>query len=278
MTAAAPVTTGAVNVLAALLEARTGQQIAANRSWRIDTSLKPLLIERGIDTIEQLVGQLLDGRDTTVGDRIVDAMLNQESSFFRDAGVIEATVAAVRAIAPGTPRIWSAGCAAGQEPLSLAMTFAEGDGARPEIIASDVSASAIARARIGRFNQFEIQRGLPIRRMMRWFEPDGGDWVASPDLLKLMSFRRHNLVADRSPPGPFDAVYCRNVLFYLTPALRTQVLDKIADVMRPGGLLVLGAGETVIGQTERFVPSRRFRGFYEAIAPSKESRAVYNAS
>lgn len=277
MTAARVSTTGAVNVLAALLEARTGQQIAANRSWRIDTSLKPLLIERGIDTIEQLVGQLLDGRDPAVGDRIVDAMLNQESSFFRDAGVIESTVAAVREIAPGVPRVWSAGCAAGQEPLSLAMAFAEGEGEKPAIVASDVSAAAIARARVGRFNQFEIQRGLPIRRMMRWFEPDGGDWVASPDLLTLVSFRRHNLVADRPPPGPFDAVFCRNVLFYLTPALRTQVLDKIAGVLRPGGLLVLGAGETVIGQTERFVPSRRFRGFYEAVAPAVEPRAVYNA-
>ncbi|UVO52216.1 protein-glutamate O-methyltransferase CheR [Sphingomonas sp. SUN019] len=278
MTGLPPATTGAVNVLAALLEARTGQQIAANRSWRIDTSLKPLLVERGLDTIEQLVGQLLDGRDTAVGDRIVDAMLNQESSFFRDAGVIESTAAAVREIATGVPRIWSAGCAAGQEPLSLAMAFAEGDGARPEIIASDVSAATIARARAGRFNQFEIQRGLPIRRMMQWFEPDGADWVAAPDLLKMVSFRRHNLVADRPPPGPFDAIFCRNVLFYLTPALRTQVLDRIATAMRPGGLLVLGAGETVIGQTERFVPSRRFRGFYEAVTPPAEPRAVYNAS
>lgn len=271
------VSTGAANVLAALLEARTGQQIAANRSWRIDTSLKPLLAERGVDTIEQLVAQLLDGRDPAIGDRIVDAMLNQESSFFRDAGILEAVAAAVRETGQTRLRIWSAGCATGQEPLSLAMLFAEDGGAAPDIVASDVSAAALARARTGRFSQFEIQRGLPIRRMMRWFEPDGGDWIASPDLLKLVSFRRHNLVADRPPPGPFDAILCRNVLFYLSPALRAQVLDQIATVLRPGGLLVLGAGETVIGQTDRFVPSRRFRGFYEATPPGQEQRAVYNA-
>ena len=252
---------GASNILAALLEARTGQHIAANRSWRIDTALRPLLAERGLTTIDQLVGQLLDGQDPNVGDRIVDAMLNQESSFFRDAGVIENAVAAIRVTHDGVriarPRIWCAGCATGQEPLSIAMLFAEASGAVvPEIIATDVSEAALIRARVGRFNHFEIQRGLPIRRLMTWFAQDGADWLAAPELLRMVSFRRQNLAADRAPAGQFDAIFCRNVLFYLTPKHRAEVLDRLAGALRPGGLLVLGAGETVIGQSDRFAPSR----------------------
>lgn len=270
---------GAVNILAALMEARTGQHMSSNRSWRVDTALRPLLVERGLTSIEQLVGQLLDGKDPTVGERIVDAMLNQESSFFRDAGVLEAAIAAIRETAERSrsarPRIWCAGCATGQEPLSLAMLFAEAkDAVMPEIVATDVSTGALARARAGRFNHFEIQRGLPIRRLMTWFTQHGEEWVASPELLRAISFRRLNLVADGVPGGQFDAILCRNVLFYLTPKHRADVLERIAGALRPGGLLVLGAGETVIGQTDRFTPSRRYRGFYELVAPSTGARVV----
>ena len=268
-----PASAGAVGVFAALLEARTGQHIAANRVWRIDTALRPLLIERGAASVDELVRQVLSGDDPMLADRIVDALLNQETSFFRDGGVIDAAAEAVASLAQA-PRLWCAGCATGQEPLSLAMAFAERGGTLPEIVATDVSATAIARGRTGRFSQFEIQRGLPVRRMLRWFTQDGDDWVADPDLVRGISWRRQNLVADPAPSGRFDAVLCRNVLFYLAPSLRAKVLDSIAASLKADGLLVLGAGETVIGQSERFVPSRRFRGLYE-IAP--ETKPVYMA-
>ena len=134
----------------------------------------------------------------------------------------------------------------------------------PEIVASDVSEAAMARARAGVFSQFEIQRGLPVRRMIRWFDNVAEDWIARPELMRLISFRRMNLVADPLPIGRFDMILCRNVLMYLSPTLRRQVLDRFATVLRPGGWLVLGAGETVIGQTEAFRPSIAHRGLYEA--------------
>ncbi|GAA0301146.1 protein-glutamate O-methyltransferase CheR [Sphingomonas oligophenolica] len=262
---------GALNVLAALLESRTGQQIAANREWRIETALKPLLRERGFESLDELVRDLL--RRPDLADQVVDVLLNQESSFFRDAAVLEMIGEAVedmRAESPGRRlRIWSAGCSIGQEPLSLAMLFTERDeisGAlSPEIVATDVSEAALNRARSGRYSQFEIQRGLPVRRMMRWFDSVGIDWVAKPELVRQISFRKLNLVADPLPIGRFDVILCRNVLLYLSPALRRRVLDRLAEVARPGGLLVLGAGETVIGQTEAFRPSPRYRGLYEPV-------------
>ena len=270
----------ALNVFSALLEARTGQQIASYRSWRVDTALKPLLRDRKLDTLDQLVGLLLDGRDSTIGDQIVDALVNQETSFFRDAPVFDMVVEAVAAVeAEGRrARIWCAGCSTGQEPLSLAMLFAERAEAgkpMPEIVATDVSDAAVARTRAGKYTQFEIQRGLPIRRMMRWFDADGSDWAAKAELTRLVTARRQNLVADRPPAGMFDVVLCRNVLLYLSAAAKAEVFDRFATALRPGGTLVLGAGETVIGQTRLFEPSRRLRGFYErASLPSPAHRAA----
>lgn len=271
---------GANGVLAALLAARTGQRLDANRAWRLDTTLKPILRERGLADLDGLVSLLLDGSDRGVGDQIVDALLNQETSFFREAPVFDTLMEVMKAVeAEGRrPRIWSAGCSTGQEPLSLAMLLAERRDETgvpmPEIVATDVSEVALARGRSGRFTQFEIQRGLPIRRMMRWFDGQGDDWVAKPDLVAQVTFRRMNLVVDRPPAGLFDVVLCRNVLFYLDPGPRLAVFERLAAALRPGGLLVLGAGETVIGQCPAFEPSRRYRGMYEAVGePAKARRA-----
>ncbi|OYY72374.1 protein-glutamate O-methyltransferase CheR [Sphingomonas sp. 28-63-12] len=262
-----------MTVVAALLEARTGQQIAANRTWRIETALKPVLRVRGLETLDQLVAELLADQTGIVADQIVDALLNQESSFFRDSGVLDMVVEAIdqrQEEGQRRLRIWSAACSTGQEPLSLAMLFADRlaqtGKAEPEILATDVSEAAISRARAARYSQFEIQRGLPVRQMIKWFEAADSDWVAHPELVRKINFRRHNLVGDPAPIGRFDIVLCRNVLLYLSPTLRKRVFDLLAQVVRPGGLLVLGAGETVIGQTGAFVPSPQFRGLYERIA------------
>ncbi|OQW73907.1 MAG: chemotaxis protein CheR [Proteobacteria bacterium ST_bin13] len=262
-------------VVASLLEARTGQQIAANRTWRIETALKPVLRVRGHDCLDQLVAELFDDQTGVIADQIVDALLNQESSFFRDSGVLDMVVTAVdqrQQECDRRPRIWSAACSTGQEPLSLAMLFAdrfETTGkAEPEILATDVSDAAITRARAARYSQFEIQRGLPVRQMIKWFEASGSDWIAQSSLVRKINFRRHNLVGDPAPVGYFDIVLCRNVMLYLSPVLRKRVFDLLAQVVRPGGLLVLGAGETVIGQTEAFSPSPHFRGLYERGAQS----------
>lgn len=255
---------GGANVLAALLEARTGQRLAADRAWRIGTAVRTLLAELSLDHVDQLASRVVEGRDPDLGDRVVDALLNQETSFFRDAGVIEAAVEALATLAPRPRmRIWSAACSTGQEPLSLAMLLAEGGGTMPEILATDVSAAAIARARAGVYTQFEIQRGLPIRRLMQWFTGEGNRWIASTELTGTIGYRRHNLVADPTPAGGFELILCRNVLFYLAPATREQVLASLAKALKPDGLLLLGAGETVIGQSPLLRPSRRVRGMYE---------------
>ncbi len=261
---------GAAGVIVALLEQRTGQQLDIGRNWRIDSTLQPLLRERSLGSIDELVARMVVDADPGLADAVVDALLNQETSFFRDAAVIElvAQAAADMAREAGDRRlrIWSAACSTGQEPLSLAMLFTERHLQTgmpiPEIRATDLSARVLARARAGRYTQFEIQRGLPIRRMVQWFDPRDDMWEAKAELRYRILYAVHNLIADPLPPGRFDIVLCRNVLLYLSPDMRRLVLDRLATALRPGGLLVLGAGETVIGQTDALVPSERYRGLY----------------
>ncbi|MET4896948.1 protein-glutamate O-methyltransferase CheR [Sphingomonadaceae bacterium jetA1] len=264
-----PASNNAIAVLAALLEARTGQQIASHRSSRVDTVLLPLMRERRFDTLDQLVLALLDGRDPPLANRVIDALVNGETSFFRDQMVFDQVVAlAAAAERDGRrARIWSAGCSTGQEPLSLAMLFAErhemSGAPMPEIVATDVSEAAIQRAKSGCFTQFEVQRGLPIRRLVHWFEGQpNGEWTARPELLRHVSFRQMNLIGDAPPGGAFDAILCRNVMLYLAPGPKARAFRTLASALRDTGGLLLGAGETVIGQTSLFQIRSDLRGVY----------------
>ncbi len=259
----------AMGMIAGLLEQRTGQQIAPSRAWRLEASLKPILRDLNLGSLDALVSQLIVADDRALSDLVVDALLNQETSFFRDAAVIDMVADAAAAIRRDAPtrrlRIWSSGCSTGQEPLSLAMALHErglGNDA-VEIVATDVSAGAIARAKAARYSQFEIQRGLSVHRMMTWFDGEGAEWTARRDLVQRIQHRRHNLVLDPPPPGGFDIILCRNVLLYFLPEVRRTVFTGLARAARPAGLLVLGAGETVIGQTELFAPTKTWRGLYE---------------
>ncbi|WP_448657432.1 CheR family methyltransferase [Sphingomonas sp. CJ99] len=274
MTVAHPplASTRAITAIAALLERRTGQQIAESRLWRIDTVLKPVMRNHGIATLDHLAAAIAGAR-SSLADDVVEALLNHETSFFRDGPLFDQLVDAVAQRARETPhrrqRIWSVGCSFGQEPLSLAMLFADHPdlaGAQcPEITATDVSVVAIDRAREGRYSQFEVQRGLPIRRLMQHFDSgsDDQEWHASAELVSRIRYRQHHVAADEPLPGRFDLILCRNVLIYFAPDQRQRVFARLAAALRPDGLLVLGAGETVIGQTDALVPSTRHRGYYE---------------
>ena len=260
----------AMNMIAALLEQRTGQQIAANRAWRIETALKPVLRLRGLETLDDLVAQLMMSRTGELGDMVADALLNQETSFFRDSAVLDmvADAAQVLQAEAGTRRlrIWSAGCSTGQEVFSLAMLFAEAPeqwlGWTIDILGTDVSTQCIDRARTGTYTQFEVQRGLGINQMIKWFEecPDG--WRAVEALRKPLRYQVHNLLEPPPHPGDFDIVLCRNVLLYLSPDKKALAFERLASAMAEDGWLMLGAGETVIGQTSRLGADIKARGLY----------------
>lgn len=262
------------------LEARTGQRVSNARAWRIDAALRPIARALGMDTLDQLADRLALG-DRRLATDVIEALLNNESSFFRDMAMFEVLREKVLpALATARSRmqrlrIWSAGCSTGQEAYSLAMMLrddaAAWDGWRIDILGTDVSASAVARARRGRYTQFEIQRGLPVRTMLRHFSQNGDEWDIDPSLRQTVRFGAHNLLDPA--PGRFDLILCRNVLMYLQPATRRTVFDRLAVALEPGGVLMLGAGETVVGQTDQFASHPTWRGLYAAV-PSAGRRAA----
>ena len=258
-------------ILAGLLEARTGQQLTMSRRWRIETALAALLRERGIPTLDELITILVMGREPSLATQVVEALLNNETYFFRDRSPFDLLAKAAlpklyQRRQSKRLRIWSAGCSTGQEAYSLAMLFAEDPqrwaGWTIDILGSDVSESAVRRAREGIYTQFEVQRGLGIAQMIKWFEECDGGWRAVEPLRRTVRFQVHNLLEPTPHPGEFDIVLCRNVLLYLNAERRTHVFERIASAMAGDGYLMLGAGETVIGQTRRFEADSDARGLY----------------
>ena len=259
-------------ILAGLLEARTGQQLTMSRRWRIETALSSLLRERGISSLDELITILVMEKEPGLASRVVEALLNNETYFFRDRTPFDllATQAlpalAKRRASSRRIRIWSAGCSTGQEAYSLAMLFAEDPtrwaGWTIDILGTDVSQGAIERARSGTYSQFEVQRGLGINQMIRWFEETDSGWRAAEALRRTVRFQVHNILEPLPHSQPFDIVLCRNVLLYLNAEKRGLAFDRLASAMAPDGWLMLGAGETVIGQTKRLSADLNTRGFY----------------
>jgi chemotaxis protein methyltransferase CheR len=260
-------------ILASLLEVRTGQQLTISRRWRIETALKSLIRERGHTSLDQLVAALVGGKDEALGDQIVEALLNNETYFFRDRLPFDTLLgSALKRLEKARSRerrlsIWCAGCSTGQEVYSLAMSFAEQQarwaGWNIDIVGTDVSRLVLDRARKGLYSQFEVQRGLPVLQMIRWFEEQEGSlWQVSPKLRRAVRFQVHSLTGTPPAPAKFDIILCRNVLLYFAQPVRQAVFSRLVEASRPDTMLMLGAGETVIGQTEEFMSDPEHRGLY----------------
>jgi chemotaxis protein methyltransferase CheR len=265
------VTPLAARSLSGLLEQSTGQQLVVGRRWRIETALQPVMRAHGIASLDHLAGMACQPAAHELRDEVVEALLNHETSFFRDLALFRSldahgleTVARRRAVQKRL-RIWSAGCSTGQEAYSVALLFA----AKPDrwagwtidIMGTDVSPAAIAQAREGLYSQFEVQRGLPIRELLARFDPEGETWRIKPALRSRVIFSVHNLL-DRPPEGVFDIILCRNVLLYFSAERRAAVFDRLASAMAEDGLLMLGAGETILDQSAAFTPDPDLRGLY----------------
>jgi chemotaxis protein methyltransferase CheR len=263
------------STIVALLKRGSGLVIGPEKQYLLETRLAPVMMRHKIMGLDDLAvriqqsGHLLGDLERDV----VEAMTTNESFFFRDEKPFEhfRTITMPRLHAARPPgarlRVWSAAASAGQEAYSLAMIVAEaaaGMNARQvEILGTDISREQLTRAREGSYTQFEVQRGLPMRSLVRHFRKEGTSWRISDTLRSMVTFREWNLLGDLSALGIFDVVFCRNVLIYFDGATKTRVLEAIATQLAPDGVLYLGGAETVIGLTDRFTVSRGDRGVYE---------------
>jgi chemotaxis protein methyltransferase CheR len=262
----------AFTFLAELLRNRSGLVIGEDKIYLLETRLAPILKREKLRDLNELVDRLRGrGNDAVVRD-VVEAMTTNESFFFRDDKPFQhfrsqALSRVIAARPAGAPlRIWSAAASSGQEAYSLAMILLEsrailGD-RRVEILGTDLARDQLARAREGLYTQFEVQRGLPVQMLMRYFRREDLGWRISDTLRAMVQWKEWNLLGDLRALGRFDIVFCRNVLIYFDQATKTQALEAIAGQMSADGMLYLGGAETVLGLTTRFAPLPAERGVY----------------
>jgi len=253
------------------LKERSGLVLTADKQYLVESRLLPIARKAGLVSLGGLVAALRRG-DESLMMTVVEAMTTNETFFFRDktpfenfrTAILPALLAARRAARH--IRIWSAAASSGQEPYSLAMTIKELEdtlaGWRIEIIATDLSSSVLRKAQAGIYSQFEVQRGLPIAFLIKYFSKTGDMWQIAPELRAMVKFRQFNLLSDFSTLGVFDLIFCRNVLIYFDQPTKIDVLNRMARAMASDGYLVLGAAETVVGLVDSFKVVPEQRGLY----------------
>lgn len=254
------------------LRDRSGLVLAVEKQYLAESRLLPVARRNGMTSLDELVERLKNRAPAPLSAQVVEAMTTNETFFFRDKipfdhfrDTIMPALIAARAREKRI-RIWCTAASTGQEPYSLAMVLkamaAAVAGYRIEIVATDLSSEVLERAKAGLYSQFEVQRGLPVQLLVKYFEQVGDNWQLAPELRSMVHYRPLNLLNDFSVLGSFDLVFSRNVLIYFDQENKIAVLNRIARQMPEDGFLVLGAAETVIGLTEAFKPLPDKRGLY----------------
>jgi chemotaxis protein methyltransferase CheR len=255
-----------------LLKERSGLVLSADKQYLVESRLLPVARRAGLGGLSELVQRLKGQNADGLIVEVVEAMMTNESFFFRDKIPFEHfrdTILPALLVARSAQkriRIWCAAASTGQEPYSIAMSLKElaskVAGWRIDIVATDLSTEVLEKAKAGIYSQFEVQRGLPIQMLVKYFGQIGETWQIAPDIRAMVQFRPFNLLSDLSGLGTFDVVFCRNVLIYFDQQTKVNVLERLARTIERDGYLVLGAAETVVGLTDSFKPFADKRGLY----------------
>jgi len=256
-----------------LVKQRSGLVLTPDKTYLLESRLMPVARKWNLKSVEDIANAIRARRDEILLRDVTEAMTTNETFFFRDIKpfdqfrkIVLPELARARA-AKKQIRIWSAAASSGQEAYSLAMIFAEEapkfNDWKIEIIGTDLSSEMVERAKRGIYSQFEVQRGLPVTMLVKYFSQIGTDrWQIKENIRQMVQFREGNLLLDLGPIGIFDAIFCRNVLIYFDHPTKARVLEDISKIMAPDGVLFLGGAETVIGVTDRFKPLEGERGMY----------------
>jgi chemotaxis protein methyltransferase CheR len=237
-----------ITFLAEVVRTRSGLVLGPDAAYLIENRLMPVARGEDLASVEALVALMRARMPERLLAGATEALANTETHFFRDRPawdeLRDQVLPALAALRGGEPvRIWSAACATGQEPYSLAMLAAE-TGLKLDICASDLSDRALEKARAGLYTQFEVQRGLSAARLLRHFDKVEDAWRVRAELRQAVRWRRFNLLDDPRPLGRFDLILCRHVVAGFEPEVRRASLTRLVSLLAPEGVLALGVGES----------------------------------
>ena len=275
--------------LSQLLNKRSGLVLTEDKAYLLESRLMPVARKRGMKGLEDLISTIRTSKEEDLLREVTEAMTTNESFFFRDIKpfdtfrkVILPDLLENRA-AMKSFRIWCTAASSGQEPYSLAMVMKEQaaklTGWSYEIVATDISTKMLVKATKGIYSQFEVQRGLPIQLLLKYFKKANDVWEIDPSLRDMVTFKEFNLLNDPKALGAFDVVFCRNVLIYFDQPTKTRILESISRMLPADGRLFLGGAETVLGITDKFKPVPGQRGVYclaEALPAAAAPAAATN--
>ena len=273
-----------------LLMEKSGLVLTSDKAYLIDSRLTPIAQKWELGDLNSLTQAIKNAPDEQLITDIVEAMTTNETSFFRDTRPFDTFKEYVLPYMRETRqaqrsfKIWCAAASSGQEPYSIAMLLREDAnmaGWNIPITGTDISNEILDQAREGLYSQFEVQRGLPIQLLMRYFVQKDEKWQISDDIKSMIEYKYFNLLENMSSLCTYDVVFCRNVLIYFDEATKKKVLEEMARLMPDDGLLFLGGAETVLGITDVFKPVPDHRGLYtkensvhfEKSAPSSTTAA-----
>lgn len=272
--------------LQSFLKAKSGLVLSDDKQYLIESRLMPIARKAGLQTIGDLIGKMKGVGDRTIQNAVVEAMTTNESFFFRDKTpfdhFVDTILPAMVANRPNKKiRIWCAAASTGQEPYSLAMCLKENaaklNGLRAEILGTDISTEVLEKAKVGYYSQFEVQRGLPVQMLLKYFNQNGEMWQISPEIRSMVSYRPYNLLDSFSSLGQFDVIFCRNVLIYFDQTTKSDIMKRLSQQMPDDGYLLLGAAETVVGLSDAFQSIPGKRGLYTTARAGKAQEAPVRA-
>ena len=265
-----------------LLKQRSAIVLGANKTYLVNTRLLPVARRAQLDDVDALIDKLRASPDETLLQAVVDAMTTNETSFFRDGtpfdilGEIVLPELLQRRAAERTINIWSAGCASGQEPYTIAMLwlqrFAQLSNWRLTLLATDISNEQLDRARRGRYTGLEVSRGIPAEHRDKYFRQDGDQWQIDQRLRTMVEFRSLNLSGAWPVLPAMDVVLLRNVLVYFDAATKKQILKRVRTVIQPDGYLFLGGTETTLMIDDAFERVVTPSGSYYSLKDTQQSR------
>ncbi|MFZ1990103.1 MAG: protein-glutamate O-methyltransferase CheR [Alphaproteobacteria bacterium] len=254
------------------LKRHAGLVLTPDKAYLVESRLSPVARRLGHSSLDALTEALRAGRSPTLDLAVIEAMVTNETSFFRDKPAFDrlktSSLPKLLEARANTKRlnIWCAAASTGQEPYSVAMMLKDMAPQlrdwRIDILGTDISPVVLEKARSGVYSQFEVQRGLPIQQLVRHFNQEGEIWRINADLRGMVRYRELNLLDEFSALGHFDLIFCRNVLIYFDRDTKTDILERLAKTLMPDGYLMLGAAESIIGLTDSLCGSPDDRGIY----------------
>jgi len=262
----APIAVNEYDTFRRYLEDACGIVLGENKHYLVTSRLKRVTEEFSFPSLSDMMSTLVKGNDRHLREKVIDAMTTNETMWFRDVypfEILKKELFTELSKNNAPIKIWSAASSTGQEAYSISMATSEFQQSNPgklssnvEIVGTDISKTVVNKAKLGTYDELSVIRGLSTERRDKFFSKKADEWVVNQDIMRRTRFTELNLLNSYSLLGKFDIIFCRNVLIYFSAEMKKDILERMADILKPGGTLILGGSESPTGYTKKFIMKR----------------------